>query len=160
MRGAVAPFVLAVLACGSDGAGPALEAVAAGRRPLADVTITYREETPRERTVEITVAGDGALTVTTRRPREPCDAGGCWDVATRRGRLAAGAHRALVGTLAAPGLAAVPREVDVAPGAPRLQLVVTVGGERIEVLAGVAAAEGVPEMRRARAALLALEGGG
>ena len=154
----VVPLVLAAVAGGVDGTTTALRAVADGRRPLADVTVRYYEEVPRERTVEIEVAGDGHVRVTTRIPREECaGADGCWQTSARTLALEPAAHRALVAQLAEPGLAAVPREVAVMPGAARLQLVATVTGEgRLEVLASVAVAEREAAMRRLRATLLAL----
>jgi hypothetical protein len=144
-RGAAVPLVIAVLACGADGAAPVLRAVAEGRRPLADASVRYREEVPGERTFEVALAGDGRVTITeaSRPPR----------VRT----LAPAAHRALIAQLAEPALATIPREVEVMPGAPRLQLVAMAGGElALEVLASVATAEREPTMRQIRARMRAL----
>jgi hypothetical protein len=122
-----------------------LGAGAAAHRPLTDVKVRYREEVPGERTFEVVLAGDGRLTISEAgRP-------------ARSRTLPAAEHRGLIGQLAEPALAAIPREVDVVPGAPRLQLVALAGGEvALEVLASVATAERAPAMHRVRARMLAL----
>jgi hypothetical protein len=141
---------------GDDAGG--LAAAAAGRRPLADVTVRYREERPLERTVEVVAEGGGTVTVTTRALDAACadphDAR-CWRLKTAARALDPAAHRALLARLAAAEPGSAPREVDVAPGAPRFRLVVTVAGRPpLEAEASLAAALARPALKAARAALL------
>ena len=125
------PIVCGSLAASSAGVVATLEAVQAGKAPSHVIRLAYGEERPLERTIEIAVAGDGEVTATTSALKPACRLGPgfteCWDRSVQTVRLSADAHRKLVAAIPAQGLAALPREDAVAPGAARVWVTVDAG---------------------------------
>jgi hypothetical protein len=122
------------------------------------VRLTYGEEEPLVRTIEVAVAADGGVTIDTSELRPGCmqqGAAECWNRTVQKRLLASEAHRRLVATVPVAALAELPREDAVAPGAPRVWVTIDGGAAgRVDVRCSRASAERATGFGTLRAAIL------
>ena len=148
------------LAASSAGLVATLEAVQAGKAPPRTIRITYGEEHPLERTIEVAVTGDGEVTATTSELKPGCLRPGfkeCWDRSVQTVRLSSEAHRRLVAAIPARELEGLPREEAVAPGAARVWVTIDAGAVgRLEVRCSRETAARSAEFERLRREILGL----
>jgi len=138
----------------------AIEAVQAGKAPPRTIRITYGEEHPLDRTIDVTIAGDGGLTATTSELRPGCLRPGfeeCWTRSVKTVPLASEAHRKLLAAIRARELRTLPREDAVAPGAARVWITIDAGAAgRLDVRCSLETASGSADFERLRSEILGL----
>lgn len=148
------------LAASSAGVVATLEAVQAGKAPPRTIRITYGEERPLERTIEVAVAGDGEVTATTSELKPGCLRPGfkeCWDRSVQTARLSSDAHRKMVSAIPVRALEGLPREDAVAPGAARVWVTIDAGAAgRLDVRCSLETAARSAEFERLRGEMLGL----
>ncbi|HZR80832.1 MAG TPA: hypothetical protein VFD92_07025 [Candidatus Binatia bacterium] len=152
-----------VVAAAESGVVAAVDAVRAGSASPQMIRIVYDEEDPPTRTIAIAVGNDGTATITTSIVKRDCPRpsfADCWDRTVRTTQLGSEAHRRLVAAVDARGLAKLPHEAAVAPGAARVSLTIDAGtAGRLDVRCSRDTAERAPTFARLRDDLLALGAG-